>query len=236
MRTVRASQFSAVFAAASFALCATPASAAIVDSPNHSYLTDTATGLDWLDVTATAGMSFNYVSSQLGIGGQFAGWRYATGNQFNSLVSNYSGVAIAAGNYGQVNMETDRIDGLLGLMGSTLDHHYGVLFGHSYDQHWGFPEGEGLDFSYGLLADSHSLPGYQFLGIIYDSDEESGGDVTAAHRTYFHVSSAENHVGSFLVRDHIAAPVPEPETYAMLFAGLGLLGVMTRRRNQKSVA
>jgi hypothetical protein len=34
----------------------------------------------------------------------------------------------------------------------------------------------------------------------------------------------------------VAAPVPEPETYAMMLAGLGLLGVMTRRRKQKAVA
>jgi hypothetical protein len=33
-----------------------------------------------------------------------------------------------------------------------------------------------------------------------------------------------------------ATPVPEPETYAMLLAGLGLLGFSTRRRNQKSGA
>ena len=31
----------------------------------------------------------------------------------------------------------------------------------------------------------------------------------------------------------VAAPVPEPETYAMMLAGLGLLGVMARRRKQK---
>jgi hypothetical protein len=29
------------------------------------------------------------------------------------------------------------------------------------------------------------------------------------------------------------APIPEPETYAMMLAGLGLLGVMARRRKQK---
>jgi hypothetical protein len=30
-----------------------------------------------------------------------------------------------------------------------------------------------------------------------------------------------------------AAPVPEPETYAMMLAGLGLLGMAARRRKQK---
>jgi len=234
MRTIRASLFPKLLAAASFALLTAPSSAAIVDAPDHTYLTDTATGLDWLDVTTTAGMSFNQVSSQLGSGGQFAGWRYATGDQFNTLMSNYSGIAIGAGYYGFVDMETDRIDGLLGLMGSTLDYYYGALFGHSYDQHWGYAEGQGLDFSYGLLADSYPIPGHQFLGIIYDNDEApSVGDGTQAHATNFHVSSAENHVGSFLVRDSIAAPVPEPETYAMMLAGLGLLGFAQRCRKQK---
>lgn len=36
--------------------------------------------------------------------------------------------------------------------------------------------------------------------------------------------------------DTPAAPVPEPETYAMMLAGLGLLGVVARRRKQKSFA
>jgi choice-of-anchor C domain-containing protein len=33
-----------------------------------------------------------------------------------------------------------------------------------------------------------------------------------------------------------AAPVPEPETYAMMLAGLGLLGLVARRRRQKQAA
>lgn len=43
---------------------------------------------------------------------------------------------------------------------------------------------------------------------------------------------------SLAVRDGDVAvsPIPEPETYAMMLAGLGLLGVMARRRKQKAVA
>jgi len=37
--------------------------------------------------------------------------------------------------------------------------------------------------------------------------------------------------GSF----HVTSPVPEPETYAMLLAGLGLMGFVARRRKQKVV-
>jgi hypothetical protein len=41
--------------------------------------------------------------------------------------------------------------------------------------------------------------------------------------------------GSTFVSDSgnlMTAPIPEPETYAMLLAGLGLIGFMTRRRKR----
>ncbi len=44
------------------------------------------------------------------------------------------------------------------------------------------------------------------------------------------------HFGDFqFPRDKpITTPVPEPETYAMLLAGLGVMGAVARRRKQKS--
>lgn len=43
-------------------------------------------------------------------------------------------------------------------------------------------------------------------------------------------------VSGFTVLPPTTAPVPEPETYAMLLAGLGLLRLTARRRNQKLAA
>jgi hypothetical protein len=42
--------------------------------------------------------------------------------------------------------------------------------------------------------------------------------------------------GGFNVQINSVAAVPEPETYALLLAGLGLIGLVTRRRNKLSVA
>ena len=42
--------------------------------------------------------------------------------------------------------------------------------------------------------------------------------------------SGKGYVGVF------AIPVPEPETYAMMLAGLGLMGFVARRRKQKEAA
>jgi len=46
------------------------------------------------------------------------------------------------------------------------------------------------------------------------------------------ISSAVE-VGWEPYKGYVAAPVPEPETYAMLLAGLGLVGVIARRRRQQ---
>ena len=42
--------------------------------------------------------------------------------------------------------------------------------------------------------------------------------------------------GSLTAEGVVTAPIPEPETYALLLAGLGLLGFLGRRRKQKEAA
>jgi len=48
-----------------------------------------------------------------------------------------------------------------------------------------------------------------------------------------HVNSVTSAGGSVKFTQLVTAPVPEPETYAMLLAGLGLIGFVARRRAAK---
>jgi hypothetical protein len=76
------------------ALAASPAQAILVSQSDtvfgaESVTLDTGTGLEWLDVDRSVNRSFNEVSGQLGTGGDFQGWRYATGAEvLNLIVSN----------------------------------------------------------------------------------------------------------------------------------------------------
>jgi len=59
--------------------------------------------------------------------------------------------------------------------------------------------------------------------VVVDLDEVADYDTTIDDVTLAKWSLSTN----------AAEPVPEPETYAMMFAGLGLLGFVSRRRKQK---
>ncbi len=94
---------------------------------------------------------------------------------------------------------------------------YSIVFGYDPNS----PSGSG-----GLVWGYSETLGQQYQGgsMAYSSDNTVGSWGTqngrsAGFRTYVEVT-----------------PVPEPETYAMMLAGLGLLGVVARRRKQKSVA
>jgi len=55
---------------------------------NEAYTSDKKTGLDWLDLSQTKGLSYNYVLSQFKSGGEFEGWEFATREQINVFLSN----------------------------------------------------------------------------------------------------------------------------------------------------
>ena len=80
-----------------------------------------------------------------------------------------------------------------------------------------------------------------FLTLTSDNgahDPLGGGTTPFAPKAGFQVvdTFASTSTGLFLHSDNafVAVQVPEPETYAMLLAGLGLVGFVARRRKQKA--
>lgn len=152
-----------------------------------TYLTDTTSGFDWLDVTASVNRSYNDVSSQFGIGGLFEGWRYATGLEFNGLVANWTGASPGT-DYSQLTHPegAGSIDGLSSALGSTLDISYLIAIGMTFDQRYHYAEGSGWDYTLGLLADraprNDRRVTWQEVAILWDDDRDVGSmDFSSGH-------------------------------------------------------
>jgi len=64
----------------------------------------------------------------------------------------------------------------------------------------------------------------------------SGASQTTVTVSYIITGSGNSAAGWSFDDFEFSAPVPEPETYALMLAGLGMLGLVSRRRNQKHAA
>lgn len=91
-----------------------------LNAPGDGLLTrDTIQGLDFLDLTPTIGLSFADVSAELGVGGNFEGFRYATRPELVNLVNNF-GFDPGADTGGWVRGTTSpQLFGLIDLLGQT---------------------------------------------------------------------------------------------------------------------
>lgn len=90
------------------------------------------------------------------------------------------------------------------------------------------------DYAAELGVPTGSYTGSFLLGV----DFWNGGAIALWNNPSYPGATAAN-VGwreVSLTLDQQTAPVPEPEIYAMMLAGLGLLGVMARRKKQKLTA
>ena len=113
--------------AASILLVSGQANAALID--NGILTTDTTSGLDWLDLTETKGLSYDYVYSQLSIDGIYEGWRYATVAETSYLFQQFG---FSIGTYS----ENPITDGMLASI-TTMVGYLGDTFGDSYPEHYG---------------------------------------------------------------------------------------------------
>ena len=70
--------------------------------------------------------------------------------------------------------------------------------------------------------------------MVFDIDFASALDGTPPHLKVLFLDANGVKTGSLLSKDLPVTVVPEPSTYALMFAGLGVVGFMTRRRKQQA--
>jgi len=193
------------------------------------YLTDTHSGLDWKDATLTVNRSYNDVSSQLGAGGEFEGWRYATMNEFVSLIKNYTGLTSIPVDT-TILLPAGTALELVTFLGSTWDSPYQEQYGQSYEDYTGY--GLQDDRTYGMVVDDgytggstwHAVPFVHYL-------ENPARDLEYVYAAGLFMTDAQtdNVTGSFLVRDTVSA-VPVPAAVWLFGSAIAGLGFISRRK------
>ena len=136
---------------------------------------DTTSGLDWLDVTETGNRSYDDVSSQLGAGAEFAGFRYATQAEVTDL-------------FNQFGLPFGFMPMSVSLHGGAASFHnlFGTLL---FDTNLQADRAEGLYEPTSPTAGSHPR-----IGVLLTPNE--GGTSTGGHLD----STANSIFGSYLVR------------------------------------
>lgn len=172
---------------------------------------DESTGLEWLDLTQTAGRNYNDIvgldgSNELVAGGNFAGFRYATLIEVETLYLNHGFPSTNI--IGQTNFNP---------IESALAQSFINLFGNTSGN---------ILYSRGIYEASPS-PGFHYyadVGFLFIN-------TVARVQPGLTVSDSNNNIlaGHFLVRSN---SVPEPSTFALLSTGLIGFGFRKIRRKK----
>ena len=217
--------------------------AALVDITDHGdYLSDTSSGLDWLDVTETWNMSAmdvwdasrNHGTSRSGY--DLSEWRHASLDELIILFYNTTGVAIDT-NWLNHNLGADNNDGpadiMISLLGDT--YHLGAQLlnigtscsSEEIEAGLCYQRTKGTLYRYG----DH---GIEYLSLSIQDEEEvwspfaedrvNIGGAIELSRLYI----ADPFAGHWLVRNH--SSVPEPTTLTLIGRGLAGIGFARKKK------
>lgn len=204
--------------------CAMPATAGFVHQDykvagDNKTTLDQSTGLEWLTLSETRGMSINQVLGQLDASGRFNGWRLPTGEEVEALLSSI--IPLSFNNIAPDAMTVispapaDYVNAWISWMGGASPapnfYSYGLYLQNT-------PTGE-----------KTLMSGAMKSGTAYQIYDDYLGNYTA---TYSHI-----YYSVFLVRDTVASSPEEtsdvPAPFSMMIFGFGamLLAGWKRRRS-----
>lgn len=184
---------------------------------NDSITRDTASGLEWLDLAKSQDMTPGYVSAQLGSGGVFEGWRFATAAEVGTFFNN---AGIPSEKFNQNSFEIGHaVFDLLALIG-ILDPTF-------------------FNLTIGFIADSAVIPSSapdlgrsaaELHGQIFGPNAQgfASPNTGTGHKDDFHDIA----YASFLVRE--ATAVPEPATLVMLGFAIAAASALKRAGRRRS--
>ncbi len=188
-----------------------------------------ANGLTWLNLNQSTNRSYNDVSGEFGAGGDFEGYRYATGDEINTLISNWVGYAVTGTSRNYHN--DDLIDDLISYLGDTYQggiggilNTDGISLGHKDDLH----------FIQGITATANNHSDGQLVATLYDWIEtDNQMDFTQMLSGDIPHNSRSSFIGSYLIRTQISV-VPLPAAFPLYGAGVAIMGFIGWRRKRKA--
>jgi hypothetical protein len=179
---------------------------------------DTSTGLEWLDLTQSLGLSFSDVVRLQSDGGRLSGWQFATIAEVQAVVAQTGLPLAAAAHVGQLDVSA--FGSLFGL--TATGGFQGIVGGSTIPD---APDYHPVFWAYVSGGVNTALA---------TGDPEAGADSWVGRYVYNECFTGvaddvtDRETASFLVREAIA-PVPEPSTWATMLAGLLAAGAGLRR-------
>ena len=173
---------------------------------------DDNTKLEWLDLTVTAGISYNTVSSQLGAGGAYEGFRYATSAEISTLWDSFGGDGVYNGWSATNNGIFDIIAPLMGDLECVID---------------GCTAGEGMSR---MITGELNVFGtlVSLMGDSYTATNSATKDFFSLINSSYALDTEWQGWGSALIRDRVKAP--EPGILALMCIGLTVIGFTRRKK------
>lgn len=201
----------AKIAVAAITLLPAFAQAALIDMGD--FTRDTATNLDWLDLSKSLNKSFNDVVGQMGVGGQFEGWRHATREEVGTLF--HSSAGIPTGSASSNPAVVDSVRNLQSMLGFT------TRAGTQLTQ---------MVNGTSIVVDGVTL--YRSSDLTYSSSSNAAFARQQGPLSWNDYARQTN-LGHALVR---VSEVPEPKTWELMVAGgLVFLGIIAKRGTAEKV-